>query len=375
VEHLILVAAATNGTGNELGNFILANPTLDTTLQGLVGNDTLIGGSGNDTLIGGTENDYLEGKQGTDSLEGGTGNDILLGGTGNDTLIGDLGDDFLTGGEGIDSLDGGAGNDTLFGGTENDILIGGTDNDYLAGDAGADSITGGDGNDTLLGADGNTGNDTLIGGAGDDTYNVDGNNDLITEAANGGTEYVYAFGNYTLPTNVEHLILVGGALNGTGNELDNFILANPTLGTTLQGLVGNDILIGGSGNDILIGGTDNDYLEGRQGIDQFLFGGSGVAFNTLGVDTIVGFAADQLVLNQSTFAALSIGASLSSADFATVTTDADAATSTRLIVYNTSNGNLFYNQDRGLAGLGTGGQFANLTSNPALAASDFTIVA
>jgi Ca2+-binding RTX toxin-like protein len=374
VEHLVLELMATNGTGNELGNFILGNSTLDTTLQGLVGNDTLIGGSGNDTLIGGTENDYLDGRQGKDSLEGGNGNDILVGDGGNDTLIGSTGDDLLSAGEGIDSLEGGAGNDTLFGGTDNDVLVGGTENDYLAGDAGADSITGGEGSDTLLGADSSTGNDTLIGGIGDDIYNVDGINDLIIEAANEGTEYVYAFGNYTLPTNVEHLVLVGSAIVGIGNELSNFILGNATQPGTLQGLAGDDLLIGGSGNDTLSGGTDNDYLEGRQGIDQFLFGGSGVGFNSLGVDTIVGLAADKLVLSQSTFTTLTIDA-LSASDFATVTLDTDAATSSGLIVYNSSNGNLFYNPDRIISGFGTGGQFAILAGNPGVAASDFTIVA
>jgi glycerophosphoryl diester phosphodiesterase len=379
VENLILVAAATNGTGNALGNFILGNATQSGTLQGLGGNDVLIGGSGNDTLIGGSENDYLDGRQGTDSLEGGSGNDILLGDGGNDTLVGSTGDDLLSAGEGIDALDGGAGNDTLFGGTENDILVGGTENDHLSGDAGADSLTGGEGNDTLMGADSSTGNDTLIGGIGDDIYNVDGINDLILEAANEGTEYVYAYGNYTLPTHVEHLVLVAAASNGTGNALSNFILGNSTLDSTLQGLAGNDILIGSGGNDTLMGGIDSDYLAGGTGNDQFVFGGSGLTFNTLGLDTIADFASgDQITLSKSVFATLTsiIGTGFSlAAEFATATSDLAVANSNALIVYNSTNGALFYNANGSSDGLGEGGQFAVLTGNPTLVTNSFRIVA
>jgi Ca2+-binding RTX toxin-like protein len=375
VEHLILVATATNGTGNELDNFILGNSTLNKTLQGLAGNDTLIGGSGNDTLVGGTENDYLDGRQGTDSLEGGTGNDILVGDGGNDTLIGDLGDDYLTGGEGTDTLDGGAGNDILLGGIDNDTLDGGTDNDHLSGDVGADSITGGEGNDTLHGADGNTGNDALVGGAGDDVYDVDGNGDIVTELANEGTDLVYTFGNYTLTANVEHLILVATATNGTGNELDNSIASYANGGVTLDGLGGNDTLVGSSANDSLIGGAGDDYLVSGAGNDQFVFGGSGIVFNTLGLDTIADFTSgDQITLSKSAFAALTsmIGSGFSVAtEFVSVSSNAD--TSDAVIIYN--NGALFYNENGNAAGFGLGGQFASLTGNPDLAATDFTIVA
>jgi Ca2+-binding RTX toxin-like protein len=407
-ENLILQASATNGTGNDLGNYIAANTTLGVTISGLAGNDSLVGGSGNDSLLGGADNDSIEAKQGNDTLEGGAGNDTLYGGGDNDTLLGGTEDDYLFGDAGTDSLDGGNGNDFLFGGAENDTLLGGagndylvgdtgtafldggtgndtlfgesgndtllggTENDYLFGEAGADSLNGGAGNDILLGGDGN---DSLVGGAGDDIYSISSNGDIVTEVANEGEDLVYASSNYTLTAHVEHLILQGTATNGTGNDLSNFILGNSTLVGTLVGLAGNDSLYGGAANDTLIGGAGDDLLAGGDGIDQFLFGDSGVVFNTLGIDTISGFVGDQLVLSQSTFTGLSTGSSLSAADFATVTTDADAATSTGLIVYNSNNGNLFYNQDRDTSGFGSGGQFASLTGNPGLAASNFTVVA
>ena len=54
---------------------------------------------------------------------------------------------------------------------------------------------------------------------------------------------------YTLGANVENLTLTGtGAINATGNALDN----------TLTGNAGNNTLSGGAGNDTMVGGAGND---------------------------------------------------------------------------------------------------------------------
>ena len=75
------------------------------------------------------------------------------------------------------------------------------------------------GNDTL---NGGTGADTLIGGVGNDSYYVDDVGDIVTEAANDGTDTVYSTVTYTLANNVENLTLQGTtAINGTGNALNN----------------------------------------------------------------------------------------------------------------------------------------------------------
>jgi len=58
VENLVLLGAATTGTGNELGNTITGNG-LANTLNGGGGADRLIGGLGNDTLVGGAAVDTL----------------------------------------------------------------------------------------------------------------------------------------------------------------------------------------------------------------------------------------------------------------------------------------------------------------------------
>jgi hypothetical protein len=59
-------------------------------------------------------------------------------------------------------------------------------------------------------------------------------------------------------------------------------------------------------------------------------------------------------------------------EFASVTSNAD--TSTALIVYNSSNGGLFYNSHGATPGFGVGGQFAVITGNPGLAATDFKML-
>ncbi|MGG6298161.1 hypothetical protein ACQ4M4_27525 [Leptolyngbya sp. AN02str] len=150
---------------------------------------------------------------------------------------------------------------------------------------------------------------------------------------------------------------------------------------TLLGGSGNDILAGYSGNDRLIGGSGNDFLGGGAGADSFVFD-AGAAFTTsrLGKDRIDDFelGVDRIVLDKTTFTTLQSvsGNSFSKAsEFAKVTSDAAAATSNALIVYNTSNGRLFYNSNGASSGFGLGDFFATLNNKANVSASDFVIVA
>jgi serralysin len=129
---------------------------------------------------------------------------------------------------------------------------------------------------------------------------------------------------------------------------------------------GKDALIGGTGNDILAGGNGNDILTGGAGNDRFVFG-DGTA--SLGIDRINDFTSgeDAIGLSETIF-------SLFKQDFAMVTDDASAATSTAAIVYNTSNGSLFYNTNGIDVGFGAGGQFASLFGQPTLSICDFQLV-
>jgi Ca2+-binding RTX toxin-like protein len=139
------------------------------------------------------------------------------------------------------------------------VLNGTAADDQINGLAGNDTLNGLGGNDTL---DGGTGNDTMAGGVGNDIYIVDSASDVVTEAANAGTDTVRASVTLSLATraNVENLTLTGAAaINGTGNTLNNIIIGN-SANNKLDGGAGNDRLDGGLGNDTLIGGLGNDVL-------------------------------------------------------------------------------------------------------------------
>ncbi|MGD1701596.1 S8 family serine peptidase [Dapis sp. BLCC M229] len=230
----------------------------------------------------------------------------------NQTIIGDSGSNILNGGEGNDELNGRRGDDKLRGNSGDDNLNGGLGQDTVVGGSGNDIVNGGRGDDKLLGT---SGNDLLLGRSGND-------------------------------------ILLGGA--------------------------GDDILEGGTGRDRLNGGAGNDELTGDGSIDRFIFN-TNEEFQTedLGLDEITDFSqthGDIILLDRTTFTAINsdAGTGFSIADeFATVTNDQLAETSDAVIVYNSNNGNLFYNPNGSNPGFGTGGQFATLTNTPLLEGEDF----
>lgn len=198
--------------------------------------------------------DFLEGYQGRDWMIGRSGDDSLDGHAGNDWIKGMAGSDDLFGGDGHDTLEGGSQNDTLYGGIGNDVLDGGTENDSLSGAEGDDQLKGAAGNDLLTGGaghdvlDGGAGRDEMSGDAGDDTYYVDSLLDIVQELAGLGADHVISRVNYQLGDDVEHLTLIGNALNATGNWLGNKLKGN-SLNNVLDGQAGNDVLMGGLGND------------------------------------------------------------------------------------------------------------------------------
>ncbi len=171
----------TNGTGNELDNFMRGtngNNVLDggagvDTLQGGLGDDILVvdnigdevwefAGGGNDTIRSklaaytlGADLENLEliegalsgaGNGSANRLVGSAGNNGLNGLGGADTLLGGLGDDTLNGGAGDDSLDGDAGRDqAVFAGLRAAYTVTQT--------GGRVTVTGAEGTDVLMGVD------------------------------------------------------------------------------------------------------------------------------------------------------------------------------------------------------------------------------
>ncbi len=118
----------------------------------------------------------------------------------------------------------------IFGTDQDDTLVGTAGNDTIDGDLGADTMTGGDGNDI---------------------YIVDNAFDTVTETnpAPAQIDAVQASVSWTLGANLENLVLTGVSdIDGTGNELRNFITGN----------TGNNVLDGGAGADSLSGGDGND---------------------------------------------------------------------------------------------------------------------
>jgi Ca2+-binding RTX toxin-like protein len=211
--------------------------------------------------------------------------------------------------------------DALFGTAAGDRIFGGIGNDRLYGRGGSDRLYGEDGNDRLHASNGN---DALFGGDGNDTLDGGSGNDAL----NGGNGNDY--------------------LNGSsGSDM-------------LKGEGGNDRLHGGSADDVLSGGSGNDRLYGQSGAD-ILRGGSGqdvFVYNSIpngptGVDTIRDFsiANDTFLLNNNAFTGLGRAGQLKASAFWTGAVAHDASDR---IIYDRSNGVLYYDQD----GIGAAEQVA-----------------
>ncbi|OYY73521.1 MAG: hypothetical protein B7Y40_09150 [Gammaproteobacteria bacterium 28-57-27] len=300
--------------GDQPDNFLAAEYHGTDELSGGKGDDFLYGGGQGDELYGGEGKDALWGDydesqlagqyHGADYLDGGDNDDQLIGGGAGDTLIGGKGNDLLWGDSpdqlpllaeyhGNDFLYGNEGDDQLVGGSGDDYLSGGDDHDRLFGGEGVDTLDGGSGNDGL---DGGTGADIMRGGLGDDSYVVDDVNDVLFEAADGGTDVVTSAVNITaLPRYIEWLMLTGTSdTEATGNEDANALIGNAGA-NRLMGLEGNDQLEGRGGDDTLFGGAGRDQLYGGVGADV-LHGESGNDYlvGGQGDDQLAGYAGDDI---------------------------------------------------------------------------------
>ncbi len=347
--------------------------------------DYVIGG--NDTLYGGADDDFLYGdvattelnfsgavdvRGGDDWLDGGSGRDKMYGGGGNDGYVvdnvGDLIDE--SGASGIDTVFSGISFDftagAIVGAVENLTLIGtgaidGIGNslaNVMVGNAAANRLGGNDGDDTLRGG---AGKDSLDGGAGRDTVDYSDQSKAV---------------QLTLKTSHTVTVKIAGksddkiknfenATGGTGRDK----LSGDSKANGLDGGTGNDSLKGSGGTDTLDGGLGKDQLSGGSGKDKFVFS---TALSNKNVDTVSDFkhSQDKIGLDDAVFAA--IGIKLDKAEFyakggAKAAHDADDH-----IIYNKSNGKLYYDHD-GVGGLGAV-QFAVLSGHPSLSAGDFAIV-
>ena len=375
LENLTLTGtSAINGTGNELANALTGNAGANR-LDGGAGTDTLSGGAGNDVYVVDASDVVIEADgEGVDTVEsalsytlGAFVEKLVLTGTGAidglgnglaNTLTGSAGDNVLDGGAGADTMVGGLGNDTycvenaadvtteaasagtdtvistitwkLGTNLENLTLVGSANID-ATGNTAANVLTGNDGNNVLSGG---TGADSMAGGLGDDTYVVDVATDVVTEAVNAGTDWVQSAVTWALGANLENLSLTGtGAINGTGNTLDNVLTGNN----------GKNVLNGGAGNDTLDGGLGLDTLDGGSGNDLIILSTTPATGN---VDTIQNFSVtdDTIQLQRATFSALP-GTEPGPLDAAAFWTGTSAHDADDRIVFDSATGKLWYDVD------------------------------
>ncbi|MCB1492024.1 MAG: hypothetical protein KDJ77_09545 [Rhodobiaceae bacterium] len=219
------------------------------TIDGLGGNDTITGLAGADNLKGGTGNDTIEGGPGGDAIDGGTGTDTATYAHSSSGVTVQLQYNIATGGD--------AAGDTL---TSIERLTGSSHNDLLVGNPSNNIIRGGGGNDTLKGLNGA---DNLYGDAGDDWLYVD-NLDNAALGGSGTDRLIVVNGN-----GVTNAVGANGIEIATGNTGDDtFDGTGATVGLTLRGRSGNDVLTGGDGDDYLFGDSGADELRGGAGLDR-----------------------------------------------------------------------------------------------------------
>lgn len=300
VARLAGVASHLAGRDDE-GETLVANPIIPSVLLGGGGDDALWSERSGARLEGGAGDDVLRAHEGSRNgtlLEGGAGDDQYVvwdgrwdevterAGEGTDTvwvgaarytlpdhvevarqmgggrlLTGNAGGNTLAhAGDGWGTLDGAGGDDNLWGGDLGGHLIGGAGDDILRGGRGPWA--------------------TLEGGSGNDQFVVNHERTLVLEGPSGGldTAWVAADG-WTSAAHVEVVYLSGSARRVTGSANSEQLVANPALGSTLDGWDGADILwgspfadhlIGAAGDDILRGQGGADTLEGGWGNDQYV---------------------------------------------------------------------------------------------------------
>jgi serralysin len=431
-ENLVLVgAAALNGTGNDGDNVLTGNAGTNR-LAGGAGDDTYVvqnaadsvielAGMGVDTVrsslsrrladnvenlvlvgaaaINGTGNagdNSLVGNSAANRLDGGGGNDTMAGGLGNDTYIVDsAGDSVLEASARATEIDTvRASIDYTLGANLEILVLTGVDNIGGTGNALRNILVGNAGANLL---DGAGGADRLLGGAGNDTYIVDVVRygagvmlqDIVIEAANAGSDTLVlrtvedlglaASAGLTLGAGLENLDASGTGshrFNLTGNTLDNVLIGNAA-DNVLRGGAGADTLAGGDGDDELRGGRGNDLLNGGDGADRFVFDAPLNALHNL--DRIGDFVAeiDRFLLDRRVFGGLAPGA-LAAEAFASGEGMTAAATASQRIVYDLSNGMLYWDAD-GKPAFGANRApvaFAQIVSDikPNLMAGDFLAV-
>lgn len=202
--------------------------------------------------------DHIIGSASADVISGRGGNDILEGGAGNDRITGGLGADTIYGGDGADTLSGGRGSDMLYGGRGNDMFL----------------FASGDGKDVI--GDFSSGDLVKISGfTSAQSVNQVGADVVVTLSA---TDKI-TFSGASVSTVQAALQFGTGSGDGGGGTLGttitgtngNDVLNGTTGDDVIMGLGGYDVINGGAGNDRIYGGASGDNLTGGAGADVFVY--------------------------------------------------------------------------------------------------------
>jgi Ca2+-binding RTX toxin-like protein len=162
-------------------------------------------------------------------------------------------------------------------------------------------------------------------------------------------------------------------VNGLSGTASDDLIVGTAGANTLTGNGGVDFMFGGAGADTLNGGAGNDTLSGGIGNDVFVFN-SATANN---LDTILDFTtgADKIQLSKSIFANLGATGNLTENSFWSAAGAVKGNDANDRVVYNTTTGALYYDADG--SGSGAYVQIALLgtSSHPAMAFTDFVVIA
>jgi Ca2+-binding RTX toxin-like protein len=215
-------------------------------------------------------------------------------------------------------------------------------------------INGTAGNDSLVGT---SGNDTINGLAGNDTIDPNGGNDVI-DGGTGSDSVTYAT-----------------AAGAVVVDLDSFTSVERLIGSSfadsLGGTAGANNLTARGGDDTLTGAGGADTLWGGQGADRFEFREMGTA----NADRIADWASgsDKVALDDAAFTSIGAMGNFTAGDARFWSSSSGTAHDANdRVIYNTSAGSLYYDADGN--GAGAAQLIATFTGNPAVAATDITVI-
>jgi len=198
------------------------------------------------------------------------------------------------------------------------------------------------------------GADTVNGSSGADNVSTYGGNDAIY--GNGGNDKAY--GN----DGDDRIWGGAGSDQGWGNGGND----------RLWGGAGSDKAWGGGGADRLYGGKGHDTMSGGAGADKFIF--NGATASSVHSDTITDFLSgtDDIQLDNAMFTNLGAAGALTNTRFFKSAGSTANLTADDRVIYNTSNGNLYYDADG--SGGGSSILIAKLTGAVDLAVTDIQVI-